>query len=37
MYAGEADWTWGCIAVTNAEMEEIYAMVNVGTVIYIYP
>lgn len=37
MFAGEADWTWGCIAVTNEEMEEIYAMVNVGTVIYIYP
>ena len=31
------DWTWGCIAVTNREMEEIYAMVNVGTSIWIYP
>jgi len=29
------DWTWGCIAVTNAEMEEIYAMVRTGTPIYI--
>lgn len=36
-FATEPDWTWGCIAVTNAEIEEIYAMVNVGTVIYIYP
>lgn len=36
-YVGETDWTWGCIAVTNAEMEEIYAMVNDGTKIYIYP
>lgn len=25
------DWTWGCIAVTNPEIEEIYAMVRTGT------
>lgn len=31
------DWTWGCIAVTNKEMEWIYAMVKEGTVIDIYP
>lgn len=31
------DWTWGCIAVTNAEIEELYAMVNIGTIVYIYP
>lgn len=31
------DWTWGCIAVTNREMEEIYAMVKTGTVITIRP
>ena len=31
------DWTAGCIAVTNREMEEIYAMVEVGTTIFIYP
>jgi len=30
------DWTWGCIAVTNDEMEEIYAMVRTGTPISIY-
>jgi len=30
------DWTWGCIAVTNAEMDEIYAMVETGTLITIY-
>jgi murein L,D-transpeptidase YafK len=29
------DWTAGCIAVTNEEMEEIYAMVQTGTPIYI--
>lgn len=33
----DPDWTWGCIAVTNREMEDIYAMVDVGTPIYIYP
>lgn len=31
------DWTAGCIAVTDAEMEDIYAMVRVGTPISIYP
>lgn len=31
------DWTAGCIAVTNREIEEIYAMVEVGTPIFIYP
>ncbi len=31
------DWTAGCIAVTNDEMEEIYAMVQDGTIIAIYP
>ncbi|MFT4743764.1 MAG: murein L,D-transpeptidase YafK [Yoonia sp.] len=36
-YLGKDDWTWGCIAVTNEEIEEIYAMVNIGTIIYIYP
>lgn len=31
------DWTWGCIAVKDREMEEIFEMVSVGTVISIYP
>jgi murein L,D-transpeptidase YafK len=31
------DWTAGCIAVTDAEMEQIYAMVKDGTPIYIRP
>lgn len=30
-----SDWTAGCIAVSNDEMEEIYAMVQAGTPIYI--
>lgn len=31
------DWTWGCIAVTDREMEDIYAMVRTGTPVDIYP
>ena len=31
------DWTEGCIAVTNKEMERIYSMVEPGTVIHIMP
>lgn len=34
---GVRDWTLGCIAVTNREMEDIYAMVKNGTPITIYP
>lgn len=31
------DWTAGCIAVSDKEIERIYAMVKPGTPIYIYP
>jgi L,D-peptidoglycan transpeptidase YkuD (ErfK/YbiS/YcfS/YnhG family) len=31
------DWTEGCIAVTNQEMEEIYKFVPIGTVVEITP
>ncbi len=31
------DWTWGCLAVQNSEIEEIFSMVDVGTVIDLYP
>ena len=30
------DWTWGCIAVSDDEIEEIYAMVRLGTPVSIY-
>lgn len=33
----EDGWTWGCIAVKNREMEQIYAMVKTGTLITINP
>jgi murein L,D-transpeptidase YafK len=32
-----SDWTAGCIAVSNAEIEEIYASVKIGTPIFIKP
>jgi murein L,D-transpeptidase YafK len=32
-----SDWTNGCIAVTNEEMDEIWARVEDGTTIIIYP
>lgn len=34
-YRGQDDWTWGCIAVSNREIEEIYSMVREGTPIFI--
>ena len=34
---GKNDWTWGCIAVPNDEMEDIYSMVKDGTPILINP
>lgn len=34
---GGRDWTAGCIAVTNTEMRDIYAMVRNGTPIQITP
>ncbi len=30
-----SDWTWGCIAIPNREMEDVYAMVRNGTPIQI--
>lgn len=32
---GKADWTAGCIAVEDAEIEEIYAMLKAGTQVVI--
>ena len=34
---GRVDWTDGCIAVTDAEMDEIWALVDEGTLIDIRP
>ena len=34
---GQDDWTAGCIAITNDEIERLYAMVPDGTPIFILP
>ncbi len=31
----KADWTWGCISVSNKEIEQVYSMVRDGTPITI--
>ncbi len=33
----DRDWTNGCIALTNAEMSQVWRMVDVGTAISIWP
>ena len=35
--SSRGDWTVGCIAVTNRQIDEIYWMVNPGTPISLYP
>lgn len=35
-FRGQKDWTAGCIAVTDREMREIYAMVKMRTVVDIF-
>lgn len=32
-----SDWTWGCISVSNEEIEELYRFVQTGAVINILP
>jgi lipoprotein-anchoring transpeptidase ErfK/SrfK len=32
--AGE-DWTWGCISLSNADVEDLAALVPVGTLVLI--
>lgn len=36
-YVGKPDWTWGCVAVSNPEIEEIYAMVADNAMVLIAP
>ena len=36
-FRAEPDWTAGCVAVGNGEMERIYAMVAEGTPVDIFP
>ena len=37
IYMPRKDWTLGCIAVTNADMDEIWQLVKNGTQIIIHP
>jgi murein L,D-transpeptidase YafK len=32
-----SDWTWGCVALENADMKELYDSVSVGTPVTIKP
>lgn len=36
-FAGKSDWTWGCIAVRNVEIDELFEYVKLGAVINIVP
>ena len=36
-YLPQNDWTWGCIAVRNVDMDEIWKLVDDGTIIEIHP
>jgi murein L,D-transpeptidase YafK len=31
------DWTWGCIAVTNEEIDELFPRIKIGTPVNILP
>ena len=33
----KSDWTWGCVALENADMKELYDAVSVGTPVIIKP
>lgn len=36
-YYLRTDWTWGCIAVSNEAVDELYTWVPIGSPIIIYP
>lgn len=36
-YLPREDWTWGCVAVRNVDMDEIWKLVDDGTTIEIFP
>ena len=33
----ERDWTWGCVALKNEEIEELFAAIPAGTKVTILP
>ena len=36
-YLPQNDWTWGCVAVRNVDIDEIWQLVDNGTAIEIFP
>lgn len=36
-HGSAADWTWGCIALDDADMKELYDSIEVGTPVTIHP
>ena len=36
-HGASSDWTWGCVALENADMKELYDAVSVGTPVTIKP
>lgn len=32
-----ADWTFGCVALNNSAIDELFSVVQIGTPIYIMP
>jgi lipoprotein-anchoring transpeptidase ErfK/SrfK len=32
-----SDWTWGCVALENEDIRELFAAVSVGTAVTIKP
>ena len=36
-HGAKSDWTWGCVALENADMKELYDAVSVGTPVTIKP
>ena len=36
-YFPQSNWTWGCIAVRNVDIDEIWKLVDNGTIIEIHP
>ena len=36
-HGAKSDWTWGCVALENADMKELYDAVSIGTPVTIKP
>ncbi len=36
-HGAQSDWTWGCVALENEDIRELFDAVNVGTPVTIEP